>query len=74
MSSGLIHKRMAISHKTLDNGNRTVKTLERRAVVVEGRKISDRVIAIVQPVEEVKENRGRIQGQPLFSNGEERPA
>ena len=50
------------------------KTLERRAVVVEGRKVSDRVIAIVQPVEALNENRARIQGQPLFSDGEERPA
>jgi hypothetical protein len=33
------------------------KTLERRAVIVEGRKVADRVIAIVQPVEAVKKKR-----------------
>jgi hypothetical protein len=42
------------------------KTLERRAVVVEGRKVADRVIAIVQPVEAVRGKRQR-QHSPLFS-------
>ncbi|RLS36131.1 MAG: hypothetical protein DWH78_09335 [Planctomycetota bacterium] len=42
------------------------KSLERRAVVVEGRKVADRVIAIVQPVEKkrAKKQSGRT---PLFS-------
>ena len=41
------------------------KSLEARAVVVEGRKVSDRVIAIVQPVEAVMKK--RHDGAELFS-------
>jgi hypothetical protein len=42
------------------------KTLERRAVAIEGRKVADRVIAIVQPVEEKRAK--KQQGQAaLFS-------
>lgn len=33
------------------------KSLERRGVVVEGRKVADRVIAIVQPLEEKRNNK-----------------
>jgi hypothetical protein len=42
------------------------KSLEARAVVVEGRKVADRVFAIVQPVEKkrAKKQQGRA---PLFS-------
>jgi hypothetical protein len=42
------------------------KSLPKRAVVVEGRKVGDRVIAIVQPVEEKRTKRQR-QNSPLFS-------
>ena len=34
--------------------------LESRAVVVEGRKVADRVIAIVQPVKAVRRKRGEM--------------
>lgn len=50
------------------------KPLAGRAVVVEARKVSDRVIAIVQPVEAKQGKRDRSQGQSLFSDGEERTA
>lgn len=42
------------------------RTLERRAIVVEGRKVADRVIAIVQPVEE-RRTRQQPHRAPLFS-------
>jgi hypothetical protein len=42
------------------------KPLEQRAVVVEGRKVADRVIAIVQPVEQRRTKRQQ-HGAPLFS-------
>lgn len=43
------------------------KSLPKRAVVVEGRKVGDRVIAIVQPVEEKRRKRQTID-QPLFES------
>jgi hypothetical protein len=47
------------------------KPLEGRAVVVEGRKVADRVIAIMQPVEE-RRRKKRVpqQSSPLFSANE----
>jgi hypothetical protein len=49
------------------------KSLERRAIAVEARRVADRVIAILQPVEARQEKHGRNQGKPLFSDVEERP-
>src|SRR5205807_7402269 len=47
------------------------KPLEARAVVVEGRKVADRVIAIVQPVEERQGKKGLSQkSSALFSADE----
>ena len=43
------------------------KPLESRAVVVEGRKVADRVIAIVQPLEEKKQAKKQSGRTPLFS-------
>ncbi|MBI2806627.1 MAG: hypothetical protein HYX68_16725 [Planctomycetes bacterium] len=43
------------------------KTLERRAVVVEGRKVADRVIAIVQPVEKRRARDHCAQRNSLFT-------
>ena len=42
---------MATARKTWANGNRGGKSLQARAVVADARKVPDRVIAIVQPVE-----------------------
>lgn len=62
-------------HENLSQWESQGRTLEARAVVVEGRKVADRVIAIVQPVEAVRrKNRGRSEGQPLFSDGKDRLA
>lgn len=48
------------------------KSLERRAVVVDGRKAADRVIAIVQPVENRQgKSEPPRQSSPLFSTGED---
>lgn len=37
------------------------------AMLVEHRKVADRVIAISQPVVAAREKSGPLQGQPLFS-------
>ncbi len=81
-ADSVIHRLFDAEPQTSDDGNEDLsqwesqgKSLEGRAVVVEGRKVADRVLAIVQPVEAVKEKkRGRFQWEPLFSDSEERPA
>ncbi len=42
------------------------KRLEGRAVAVEARKVADRVIAIVQPVEPVRPKAAATEGEGLF--------
>jgi hypothetical protein len=73
-AASVIHRLFVADPQTDDDGQEDLdqwesqgKPLEGRAVVVEGRKVSDRVIAIVQPVEAVRGKRGRIQSEPLFS-------
>lgn len=60
-ADSLIHRLFDAEPLTDDDGEEDLsqwetrgKALERRAVVVEGRKVADRVIAIVQPVEPVR--------------------
>lgn len=63
-SSSLIHRLFDAEPQSSDNGEECLsywesqgKSLGRRAVVVEGRKVPDRVIAIVQPMEAAKKKR-----------------
>lgn len=43
------------------------KKLDRRAVAVEARRVADRVIAIVQPVEPLRQKHQRTEPKSLFA-------
>ena len=57
---------MATGREDLSQWESKGKPLEGRAVVVEARKVADRVIAIVQPVEAVRAKK-RQESRSMFS-------
>jgi hypothetical protein len=72
-ADSVIHQLFAAEPQASGDGNEDLsqwetkgKTLEGRAVVVDGRKVADRVIAIVQPVEAVR-GKKREERAELFS-------
>ena len=74
-SGTVIHRLFDSEPLTDDDGQECLsrwesqgRSLERRAVMVEGRKVADRVIAIVQPVEAARRKKElQKQPSPLFS-------
>jgi len=72
-AASVLHRRFDAEPQATSDGNEDLshweskgKSLEGRAVAVEGRKVADRVIAIVQPVEAVK-GKKREERAVLFS-------
>lgn len=63
-ADSVIHQLFAADPQASGNGNEDLsqwetqgRTLEKRAIAIEGRKVADRVIAIVQPLEEKRTKR-----------------
>jgi hypothetical protein len=72
-ADSVIHRLFDAEPQSSDDGKEDLsqwesqgKTLERRAVIVEGRKVADRVIAIIQPVEPVRTKKQDTASPPLF--------
>jgi hypothetical protein len=77
-ANSVIHRLFNADSQTTDSASEDLshwesqgRTLERRAIVVEARKITDRVIAMIQPVEPVRRNRKRQDEANLFRHEEQ---